>query len=65
MGTMLIYIGLATAGVGFIITLMASNNLPLLGGGVIPQDDSYAVFLPIVVAFMVSILMTVVLRLFK
>ena len=62
---MLIYIGIAVSALGFAINIGATNNLPLLGGGVIPQDDAVGIFMPIVITFIISVLLTMFFRLLK
>lgn len=65
MGTMIIYIGIAAILVGVVVNLLGNNPIPLLPGGVIPQDDGFTVFFPIVVTMIISVSLTVFFRLLK
>lgn len=64
MGTTLILIGAILIGLGLLFNMMPEGGIPMLPGDILIQNDQFTVFFPIVTSVVVSVFLTVLLRLF-
>ena len=65
MGPLLIIIGVCLAILGGVLTLLSRTGFSLLPGDFFVQKGSLTVFFPIVTCIVLSIVLTIVLNLFK
>jgi hypothetical protein len=65
MGPLLIIIGMCIALLGGVLTLLSRSGVSLLLGDIFVQKGNLTVFFPIVTCIVISIVLTIVLNLFK
>ena len=65
MGNYLIGLGFLIIFLGIILNLISKFNLPVLPGDILIQKDNFTFYFPLVTSILISILLTIILNLFK
>jgi hypothetical protein len=65
MGNYLIGLGFLIIFLGLILNLIFKFNLPVLPGDILIQKENFTFYFPIVTSILISILLTIILNLFK
>jgi hypothetical protein len=65
MGNYLIGLGFLIIFLGLILNLISKFNLPVLPGDILIQKENFTFYFPIVTSILISILLTIILNLFK
>jgi len=65
MGNYLIGLGFLIIFLGLILNLISKFNLPVLPGDILIKKENFTFYFPIVTSILISILLTIILNLFK
>jgi len=65
MGNSLIIFGIILTVFGILLNLLAKFNLPLLPGDILIQKENFTFYFPIVSSLLVSILLTLIINIFR
>jgi len=65
MGNYLIGLGFLIIFLGLILNLISKFNVPVLPGDILIQKENFTFYFPIVTSILISILLTIILNLFK
>ncbi|OGK13981.1 hypothetical protein A3C98_01650 [Candidatus Roizmanbacteria bacterium RIFCSPHIGHO2_02_FULL_37_15] len=65
MGNVLIFTGILLLIFGVLFNLIQKFHLPLLPGDILIQKDNYTFYIPIVTSIIISVVLTIILNLFK
>jgi len=65
MGNLLISLGLLIAFLGLILNFFYKFNLPVLPGDILIKKENFTFYFPIATSILISIILTIILNLFK